>query len=78
MSLEREVQQYKLHLSALLGEGDVNEGRFTVIKGDDIQGPFDTYKAALKAGYDKYGPVSFLVQKIERNETAMYFSRDVS
>lgn len=61
----------------LLGPDDVNEGKFTVINGSDIGGPFDTYEDALQYGYDRHGLVTFLVKKIERNETILYFSRDI-
>ena len=77
MALEREIEQYRLNLFNLLGPDDENEGKFTVIKGDAIDGPFDTYKQALKFGYDHHGLDSFLVKKIERNESVMYFSREL-
>ena len=77
MALEREIQQYRLNLGSLLGSLGENEGKFTVIKNDVIDGPFDTYKEALKFGYDHHGLDPFLVKKIERNETVMYFSRGI-
>jgi hypothetical protein len=75
MALEHEIQVYRLHLIDMLGVNDINEGKFTVIKGDDIQGPFDSYEEALQFGYNKHGLVPFLVKKIERNESVLYFSR---
>lgn len=77
MALEHESQVYRLHLIDLLGVNNVNEGKYTVIHGDEIAGAFDTYDAALEAGYNRYGPVSFLVKKIQSVETVHYFSRDL-
>ncbi len=75
MALENELQFYRLHLIDMLGVNDVNEGKFTVIKGNDVQGPFNSYEEALEAGYSRHGLVPFLVKKIERNESILYFSR---
>jgi hypothetical protein len=75
MSLEYETQVYHAHLADILGVNDVNEGKYVVIKGDNIRGPFDSYEAALGDGYGRHGLESFLVKKIERNETIMYFAR---
>ena len=77
MSLENENQVYRLHLIDLLGVNNVNEGKYTVVKGEDIQGPFDTYEEALSFAYDRHGIAPFLVKKIERNETVLYFSREL-
>jgi hypothetical protein len=77
MALETEMQVYRLHLLDLLGVNNINEGKYTVISGDRIRGPFETYESALDFGYSHYGLTPFLVKKIERNETVMYFSRDL-
>ena len=77
MALEHELETYRLHLIDMLGVNDINEGKFTVIKGDDINGPFDSYDDALKAAFAKHGLGPFLVKKIERNESVLYFSRDL-
>jgi hypothetical protein len=77
MALDEEIQVYRLHLIDMLGVNDVNEGKYTVIKGNDIQGPFPDYDSALEFGYDKHGLVPFLVKKIERNESVLYFSRPI-
>ena len=77
MALENELQFYRLHLIDMLGVGDVNEGKYAVIKGTDVQGPFDTYEDALGAGYGRHGLVPFLVKNIERNESVLYISRPI-
>jgi hypothetical protein len=73
MSFERELEIYNEHLIELLA----SEGKFVVIRGEEILGAFDTYEAALEAGYGRYGPVPFLVRKIQRSEPVHYFSRDI-
>lgn len=77
MALEREVQQFKIHLPDLLGLDDANEGKYAVVKGDAIDGPFETYEDALGFGYATYGPTSFLVRKIERHATVMFIAREL-
>lgn len=77
MTLERELQAYRSHLDDLLGPDDVNEGKYTVIKGDEIQGPFEDYDSALAFAYDRYGLGPFLVKKVERHETVHHFGRDL-
>jgi hypothetical protein len=77
MALEHEVQVYRSHLLDMLGVNDINEGRFVVIRRDDISSAFDTYEEALEAAYARYGLGPFLVKKIERKESVLYFSRDL-
>ena len=77
MSLNQELQVYRLQLIDMLGVNDVNEGKFVVIKGEHILGKFDSYEAALDAGFDHFGLTPFLVKRIERNESILYFSRPI-
>ena len=53
MPLERELAIYNENLMDLL----TNEGKYVVVHGETIQGPFDTYEYALRAGYHKFGVV---------------------
>jgi hypothetical protein len=73
MELEHEMRVYQGHLIDLLQ----NEGKYVLVCGDDILGPFDTYEAALEVGYDKFGLVPFLVKRITKVEPVHYFSRDL-
>jgi hypothetical protein len=74
MGLEIEMATYHAHLMDLLQ----HEGKYVVIKGDEILGhPHDTLDDALGAGYDAYGLVPFLVKKISRVEEIHHFSRDL-
>ena len=77
MALNQELQVYRLHLIDILGVNDVNEGKYVVIKGEHVLGKFETYEAALDFGYDNCGLSPFLVKKIERNESILYFSRPI-
>ncbi len=77
MLLDHENEVFRSHLLELLGHAGENEGKYAIVKGDEIDGPFGDYESALRAAYERFGLVPFLVKKIERNETAMYFSRDL-
>jgi len=58
-------------------DGVTLDGELLVIRGGEIAGVFDTYDDALEAGYGQFGPVPFLVKKIQRLEPVHYFSRDL-
>ena len=73
MALEREMATYQANLPELLA----NEGRYVVIKGEEIAGAFESYEGALQAGYDRFGLGPFLVKKIQRHEPIHYFTRDL-
>lgn len=73
MALETELATYHANLLEMLPE---NEGRFVVIKDQEILGAFEDYDKALEADYNRYGPVPFLVKKVQRHEPVHYFSRD--
>jgi hypothetical protein len=77
MALNQELQVYRLLLIDMLGVNDINEGKYVVIKGEHVLGMFETYEEALDFGYDHCGLTPFLVKKIERNESILYFSRPV-
>jgi hypothetical protein len=74
---EKEIQVYRTHVMAMLGDDCRNEGKFTVIKCDDISDPFETHVDTLESAYERCDLWPFLVRKIEQNETALYFSRDL-
>lgn len=74
MALEHEMGVYRANLGDLL----IHEGKYVVIKGNDVlPSAYDDYESALAAGYDSFGPVPFLVKKITRTEPVLYFSRDL-
>jgi hypothetical protein len=73
VTFEAERETYLEHLPELLGA----EGMFVLIRGRAVDGPFDTYAAALEAGYTKYGLESFLVKQVRSAEPIQYFARDL-
>lgn len=71
---EVERRTYETHLPELLG----SVGKFVLILDERIDGPFDTYEAALDAGYQKHGVRPFLVKRVGAVEPVQYFSRDLA
>jgi len=59
--LERELEVYEAHKSELIGESN---GKFVLIKDDNIIDVFDTIMDAIRKGYENYGNVPFLVKQI--------------
>lgn len=59
--LERELGAYESHKSELIGESN---GKFVLVKDDDIIDVFDTKMDAIRQGYENFGNVPFLVKKI--------------
>jgi hypothetical protein len=62
----RESQALRRALPRLLAEG--HEGRFALVKGDDILEVFATLEEAARVGYEKFGNEAFLVQPIREWE----------
>jgi hypothetical protein len=54
-----------------------NEGRYVVIRDDNVAGIWDTYEDALKAGYERYGLEQFLVKQIQGIDRIQFFTRDL-
>jgi hypothetical protein len=69
--LEHELKTYR----AKLPEMAEHEGKYALIKGDNIAGIYDTFGDALSIGYDKFGLSGFLVQKIAATEVPLFLSR---
>lgn len=72
--LERELATYEQRLPEL----QASSGKFVLIKGDGIEGIFDTYADALNVGYQKFKLERFLVKQIGLSEKVLYFSRDLA
>lgn len=68
-TLAHELGIYRERLDELLGPDDLNEGRYVVIKGDEVISPFPDLDSALAIAHDRFGLGPFLVRKIERFET---------
>ncbi len=73
MPLERELQTYNDSLPQLLGHA----GKFVLIHGDSVDGFFDAYADALRAGYAIAPEGQFLVKRIAHVEQVAFFTRDL-
>jgi hypothetical protein len=78
MALEYETQVFRANLGSMLGVNGVNEGKFAVVKDDEITGPYDTSEDALREAYGRQGLGPFLVKKIERSESVFSFARSLN
>jgi hypothetical protein len=70
-ALEQELATYQRALATLLND----EGKFVLIKGDNVVEKFETYEDALKVGYEKFKLEPFLVKQISRTESVANFTR---
>lgn len=74
MALEHEMAVYRTNLMELVQ----HEGKYVVIKGDEIlPDVYAGYEEALAAGYGRFGPVPFLVKQVHKTEPVLYFTRDL-
>ena len=72
-ALATELATYNAELPNWVGQ----EGRFTLIKGNDVLGLYDTYSDALAAGYKACGLEPFMVKQIAAISTVANFTRDL-
>jgi hypothetical protein len=69
-SLKRELGTYRRELPRLLAEGE--EGRFVVIRGEQLLGTWDTYRDASQYAREKFDPDQlFLLQRIDARYAAL-------
>jgi len=71
MALEKELETYKRKLPELISE----EGKFVLMKGDDVCDTFTSYEDALKEGYKRFGLEPFLVKQIYAIEQVQLITR---
>src|SRR5438132_5567437 len=64
--LATEWNTYRREVTRLLAEGQ--EGKFILLKGEEILGVYDTWDAARHAGLERYLLEPFLVQQIRAEE----------
>lgn len=67
---EKEIAAYVRELPRLLEEGD--DGRWALMKGDEILSTWDTYRDASQAGREKFGLDPICVMKIEARNVKRY------
>lgn len=64
--LDAELRTYEKNREALLGSAD---GKFALIKADQVVGVYDSKMDAITQGYRQLGNVPFLVKHILKIET---------
>lgn len=69
--LKQELETYETHKAALLG---TDRGKFVLIKGDRVVDTFVSEEDAIKAGYNTFGNVPFLVKEIIEIEVPANFT----
>ena len=69
-----ELKTYETNKRELLAE---SSGKFVVIHENEIAGVWDTYEDALRAGYERFKLVPFLVKRITPIEPVLNFTRDL-
>jgi hypothetical protein len=75
MALEAELKTYH----AKLPELKEHEGKFVLIKGDDVINILTSYDDAIKLGYETFGAhTPFLVKQIQAIEQVQFISRLIS
>ncbi len=75
MALELELETYQRKLPELLE----HEGKFVLIRGEEVAGVWKTEERALAAAYKRFGPrVPFLVKKIQAVETPEFMRYDIA
>ena len=68
--LGAEIETYDQQRDNLLG---TSEGKFVLIRGNQVGGIFDSKMDAIAAGYQQFGNVPFLVKQIVKIETPENF-----
>jgi hypothetical protein len=64
--LSKELEFFEQQLPELLKH---HEGKFALIKGDELLGTFDTMEAAYQAGLGKLGNVPMLIRPVVQEQT---------
>lgn len=68
--LDSELKTYEQNRDHLLGTA---EGKFVLIRNNQIVGVYDSKMDAIAAGYQQFGNVPFLVKQIVKIETPQNF-----
>ena len=71
MSLEKEFETYQSKLNELIE----HEGKYILIKGDEIIGIYSSYDDAVEQGFQRFKLESFLVKQISTIEQMHFISR---
>ena len=74
MALEKELETYR----SKLPEWKQYEGKFVLIKGDNVVDFFTAYDDAIRAGYKEFGLEPFMVKQVASSEPVHYATRQIS
>ena len=72
--LEKELAAYEAAKAGLLSQA---LGKFVLIRGEQVVDTFDAELDAVKAGYQKFGNVPFLVMQVTEVESPDNFISDL-
>lgn len=75
MAVDHELAVFDRELAQLLR---TMRGRFVLIHGDEVTGPYETEDRAYEVGCAKYGVEPFLVMLVEENEKPIAMHQDIS
>lgn len=67
--LEKEYQYYLKIKAELLKQ---HQGKFALIKGEELIGTYDTAENAYKVGLGRFGNVPFLIIRVQENEEKVW------
>ena len=73
MALEKELETYRKKLPELKAD----EGKFVLIRGEDVVDVFSSYEDAIKQGYARFKLEPFFVKHISSIEHVQFISRFV-
>ena len=65
MALETEVQFFEAHRAEWV---EHHEGKYALIKGEHLQGVYDSDSSAFEAGVCEWGDESFLIKEVLRED----------
>jgi hypothetical protein len=74
MPLEQELKTFKDKKQELLRQYN---GKYVLIKGDQVIGIFESEKDAIGTGIQKFGNVPFLVKKVEEVEQSQNYTSNL-
>ncbi len=72
--LEKELETYERQRAELVGKA---QGKFALIKDEQVVDTFDAESDAIRAGYERFGNVPFLVKQIVEIETPENFTSNL-
>jgi hypothetical protein len=73
MALEKELATYHAKIADL----KEHQGKFVLIRGDEIVDFFASYEDAIKAGYQKFQLEPFLVRRVSAVEAVQHVTRNI-